>query len=647
MGQGPNVPYTLLDQNQILQRVFDETTDKLRVDTAVSVVMGQAEVLITQADDSIRLGDGTNLVTATIVGGDTGLDINVLNLPPGAATSVLQISGNSSLLSIDTKTPALGQAAMAASTPVVIASNQSSILTSVIGTGDNGLANHLTVTRQGHLEVEIKAPVMPFGSVHVESMNILCQSDGVYGINAGQNTLFASGSGASSGANALLTVSTGTTVNSKSQIESRKRLRYRPGQGLVARYTAMFPSGGVASSEQFVGLDNEENCIGVGYSGTSFGIIYKKGGKRQINTLTITTKSSTAESITITLNSVAYSVPVTNGASTAKTAYEISTFASYVNWKAMQVGSTVVFVSDIAGVLGGTFTLSGAATAVGTFATTLAGVATTDLFIAKSSWNGDTLDGSNTAANPSGFTIDTTKLNIFQIGVQYLGAGVITLDVATITPKNDFNWTRCHTILNPNSLTTPNFSNPVFPWKNKVLSTGSTTNLTVSSASYCLFIEGRQFLQGNRFTFQRTITTVTSAAYQCLFTIRADLTYQTKASQVVVNIMSISAGIKHTNAVTFFLIKNATLAGTPQFSLWSSAKSNCSYDTSATTCTFADNDQIMWSGQLGPDGNQWYDLFTENEHMALQPGETFTVAAVATTGTPAFVTASLNTREDQ
>ena len=61
---------------------------------------------------------------------------------------------------------------------------------SASGVGDNGLANQLTVTRQGHLEVEIKAPVMPFGSVHVESMNILCQSDGVYGINAGQNSLF-------------------------------------------------------------------------------------------------------------------------------------------------------------------------------------------------------------------------------------------------------------------------------------------------------------------------------------------------------------------------------------------------------------------------------------------------------------------------
>jgi hypothetical protein len=50
-----------------------------------------------------------------------------LPLPAGAATSALQTTGNTSLSSLDTKTPALGQGTMAASSPVVIASNQSAI----------------------------------------------------------------------------------------------------------------------------------------------------------------------------------------------------------------------------------------------------------------------------------------------------------------------------------------------------------------------------------------------------------------------------------------------------------------------------------------------------------------------------------------
>lgn len=50
-----------------------------------------------------------------------------VSLPTGAATGAKQDTGNTSVASIDTKTPALGQAAMASSVPVVIASNQSAV----------------------------------------------------------------------------------------------------------------------------------------------------------------------------------------------------------------------------------------------------------------------------------------------------------------------------------------------------------------------------------------------------------------------------------------------------------------------------------------------------------------------------------------
>jgi hypothetical protein len=65
---------------------------------------------------------------------DTGaVTIFASALPTGAATSALQTTGNTSLANIDGKTPSLGQAAMAASVPVVIASNQSAIPTTVSG----------------------------------------------------------------------------------------------------------------------------------------------------------------------------------------------------------------------------------------------------------------------------------------------------------------------------------------------------------------------------------------------------------------------------------------------------------------------------------------------------------------------------------
>jgi hypothetical protein len=58
-----------------------------------------------------------------------------LSLPAGASTAALQTTGNASLASIDSKTPALGQTTMAGSSPVVIASNQSAIPTTNASVG--------------------------------------------------------------------------------------------------------------------------------------------------------------------------------------------------------------------------------------------------------------------------------------------------------------------------------------------------------------------------------------------------------------------------------------------------------------------------------------------------------------------------------
>lgn len=53
--------YSSLDQNQIMQRAFDEASDALRVQTEAVVVANAMEVAISDLDDTIRLGDGTNL----------------------------------------------------------------------------------------------------------------------------------------------------------------------------------------------------------------------------------------------------------------------------------------------------------------------------------------------------------------------------------------------------------------------------------------------------------------------------------------------------------------------------------------------------------------------------------------------------------
>lgn len=84
---------------------------------------------------SWTLSSGTDSIAAVQSGTWNINNISgTISLPTGASTSALQTTGNTSLSSIDTKTPALGQTTMAGSVPVAIASNQSAIPVSQSGT---------------------------------------------------------------------------------------------------------------------------------------------------------------------------------------------------------------------------------------------------------------------------------------------------------------------------------------------------------------------------------------------------------------------------------------------------------------------------------------------------------------------------------
>jgi hypothetical protein len=69
-----------------------------------------------------------------------------LPLPSGASTSALQTTGNSSLSSIDGKTPALGQALAAASVPVVLPAAQITTLTPPTSVGVNNFPSTQAVS---------------------------------------------------------------------------------------------------------------------------------------------------------------------------------------------------------------------------------------------------------------------------------------------------------------------------------------------------------------------------------------------------------------------------------------------------------------------------------------------------------------------
>jgi hypothetical protein len=156
-------------------------------------------------------------------------------------------------------------------------------------------------------------------------------------------------------------------------------------------------------------------------------------------------------------------------------------------------------------------------------------------------------------------------------------------------------------------------------------------------------------LHGNRFTYFNQLTTVGATNYQALFTIMNARTYLGRVNQSVINLLNVSGAIKHTSPVIFYLIKNGTLAGNPNFQALATYSASV-YDTAATTVTYSTGDQLLATFHVGDTGE--FDHHFGNgslnlEELTLQPGEWVTLAAKATTGTPSYVTGSINTREDQ
>lgn len=519
-------------------------------------------------------------------------------------------------------------------------------------TQDNGNAAPVSLTSEGHLEVALHSPVLPFGAVHCEGLTPIFQCDAIYGLNASQvETTTGLGydpgpapgtsSGTNTNPNGMFKCSTGTTAYSFATIQTRRRLRYRAGQGVVGRF-AGFWSTPAASSTVVSGFGSGESGYYFGYNGTSFGILHSTGGVREIQTFTVTAATSSGGTATFRLNGLDYTVTLATSATTVLTANDIAR-QTFPGWDVEARGSTVVFLANAVGDKTGTFSISlgTAVDTAGTFAETTAGVASTDTWIAQEDWNVDPCDGTGA----SSFTLDPSKGNVFQIGIAWLGFGPVTFSVYVPgIDGNNATWERVHTINNPNTRITPHVSQPSFPFTMAAYSSGSTTDVSVAVGSLAGFIEGQKYSNGPRMSYYTTSgVTSSTSVYTPIFSARNGVSYGSRANQTVINLLSIGGAAKSNTGVTsFYLIRNATLAGPVSWGAYSST--SCSYfDTGATSCTFSNNNQVIWTGSTTGDGQF---VFPFSDEITLQPGETVTLAVRSVTATAVCV-GQLNTREDQ
>jgi hypothetical protein len=114
----------------------------------------------------------------------------------------------------------------------------------------------------------------PFGDLLAVTLTPLIQMDFVYGINTqtGLTTVVSTGTADTDASR--LRLQTGTGATGSAIFQSRKPAKYRPGQGIVARFTAVFTTG-VANSTQIKGAGNATDGYFFGYNGVDFGILHR------------------------------------------------------------------------------------------------------------------------------------------------------------------------------------------------------------------------------------------------------------------------------------------------------------------------------------------------------------------------------------
>lgn len=338
----------------------------------------------------------------------------------------------------------------------------------------------------------IAGQVTAFGEPLAISPTAVIQLDAIYGITTDVIQTYTSGTGSSAGSNLqVFRVESGTTQGGYGILRSKRFLRYRPGQGIVARFTAAFTTG-VAGSVQFAGLANQENRVAFGYNGDRFGVCRSTGGKATILLMTMTVAPNATQTATITLNGVAYTVTLGNTSSDVAVQAITNRVGGYGGWLFQQTDGAMLWLAPTLGPMNGTFSFTSTGNATATFTVKQAGVAQTDNWTYQEDWNIDRMDGSKTIdTNPSGMTLDHTKLNVYQINMRWLGAGVISY---AMEDQDSGTMVYVHREHYVNQHTTPHTLNPSFKITYAAVNTTNNTNLTVIGASMYGAVEGTIFL---------------------------------------------------------------------------------------------------------------------------------------------------------
>ncbi|EJO5347269.1 hypothetical protein NRP93_001346 [Clostridium botulinum] len=120
-------------------------------------------------------------------------------------------------------------------------------------------------------------PLTAFSDLRTTSLTPMVGWTFNYNINSDYITTTTANGGTVTQGNSMAILSTTTANNGSSKIATRKVLRYSPGLGALARFTAIFTTG-ASNSEQIIGLGDDTDGFYFGYNGTDFSVLRIQNG---------------------------------------------------------------------------------------------------------------------------------------------------------------------------------------------------------------------------------------------------------------------------------------------------------------------------------------------------------------------------------
>lgn len=476
-----------------------------------------------------------------------------------------------------------------------------------------------------------------FGDLKAERMTPVIQISAEYGLlNQVLTVVDAGASGITSVVDNKFTSQSGIAADGVAAVLSLRLLTYRPGQGALARFTALFTTG-VALSRQLAGLITAENSFAFGFIGADFGIIHAHDGESEYQELTITTPAAGSENATITVDGVGYTVPLTAG-TVQHNAFEIaeSLTAQVPNYDFTSNNDQVLAQAVLNGP-GGSFAFV-SATAVATWVQITVGVLPDTDFTPQDEWSEDTFIKWRSDVNDSEF--DPTLGNVYAIQVQYLGFGGIKF---FIEDPNTADFILVHIIKFANTSTLPSVTNPSFRIGWVARNFGNTSNLTVAGASAAGFIEGAFAVstppRGDDHDQLSVGTTLTN-----IITFRNRLNFNGKRNRAELLPLLLSLSTQANKSAFFQIIANPIFGGDMDFNYIDKSGSLMEV---AKDAVIISGGQLIGSATVVAGSSIPIQFNTRDWHkFTAIPNQTFSVASRVSSGSAADMQVTVVWAED-